>query len=354
MFCTLGGSASGAGPQNVLLVENDSSETSITISSYYAERRSIPSGNVCRLHAPDRETVSRWVYEKQVEQPITSCLRQNRLLEQVLYIVTTKGVPLRIEGTTGSKGRAASVDSELTLLYGKLKRRRYPIEGPVPNPLFGKRDSPFRHPGFPIYLVTRLTAYDVEAVKAMIDRSLVAKNRGRVALDLSSGNDGDGNNWLRRAALLMPPDRVILEETEQVLAARKDVIAYASWGSNDKNRKRRRLGFGWLPGAIATEFVSTNGRTMKRPPDDWTFGTWKDKSSWFGGSPQGLAGDLIAEGVTGVSAHVYEPYLHTTPRPDHLLPAYLSGRNLAESFYIAMPVLSWMNIVIGDPLCRLE
>ena len=48
-----------------------------------------------------------------------------------------------------------------------------------------------------------------------------------------------------------------------------------------------------------------------------------------------------------------QQYLHLTPRPDLLLPAYYHGRNLAESYYLAIPGLSWMNIVVGDPLCSL-
>jgi Tfp pilus assembly protein PilF len=48
---------------------------------------------------------------------------------------------------------------------------------------------------------------------------------------------------------------------------------------------------------------------------------------------------------------VAEPYLNATIRPDILFPAYLSGFNLAESFYMAMPFLSWQTVVIGDPLC---
>jgi tetratricopeptide (TPR) repeat protein len=39
-------------------------------------------------------------------------------------------------------------------------------------------------------------------------------------------------------------------------------------------------------------------------------------------------------------------------RPDILFPAYLAGFNLAESFYLALPSLSWHAIVVGDPLCR--
>jgi tetratricopeptide (TPR) repeat protein len=48
---------------------------------------------------------------------------------------------------------------------------------------------------------------------------------------------------------------------------------------------------------------------------------------------------------------VSEPLLDATIRPQVLFPAYLAGFNLAESFYLAMPFLSWQTIVIGDPLC---
>ena len=55
--------------------------------------------------------------------------------------------------------------------------------------------------------------------------------------------------------------------------------------------------------------------------------------------------------MTGVSGHVAEPYLDATIRPQILFPAYLAGFNLAESFYLAMPFLSWQTVIIGDPLC---
>jgi uncharacterized protein (TIGR03790 family) len=136
-----------------------------------------------------------------------------------------------------------------------------------------------------------------------------------------------------------------------VLYDRKNVIGYASWGSNDPNRKKRWLNFQWLPGAIATEFVSTDARTLKRPPDDWVFGP--DKQNWFGGYNQNLSTDYLHEGATGASGNVYEPYLTGCARPDYLLPAYFQGRNLAESYYLSLPFLSWQGIVLGDPLCSL-
>ena len=86
----------------------------------------------------------------------------------------------------------------------------------------------------------------------------------------------------------------------------------------------------------------------------WTITTWKDSSHFFAGSPQSLTADYIHEGATGCSGHVTEPFLVATPRPDLLLPAYFSGRNLAESYYLSIRGLSWQNIVVGDPLCRIK
>jgi uncharacterized protein (TIGR03790 family) len=222
----------------------------------------------------------------------------------------------------------------------------------MPNPFFMKREEQFSHARFPIYLVTRLAGWDVADVKGMIDRSLAARNRGKFVLDASKP-DGNGDDWLKTAAILLPEDRTVLDETSKVLYYQADVIGYASWGSNDPNRKIRILGFRWLPGAVATEFVSTNGRTFKRPPDNWVYTTFADPVHFWGGSPQGLTADLIHEGATGASGNVYEPYLGGCVRPDYLLPAYFHGRNLAESYYVGMPFLSWQGIVVGDPLCSL-
>ena len=73
----------------------------------------------------------------------------------------------------------------------------------------------------------------------------------------------------------------------------------------------------------------------------------------FARSPQTLTADYILEGASGCSGHVYEPYLAATPHPQYLFPAYFSGRNLAESYYLSIPDLSWQNIVVGDPLCKI-
>jgi len=63
----------------------------------------------------------------------------------------------------------------------------------------------------------------------MIDRSLSARNRGTFVIDTSSPANGDGDNWLRSAALLLPAGRVVLDDTSNVLYNQRNVIGYASW-----------------------------------------------------------------------------------------------------------------------------
>jgi len=343
---------------NVLLVVNDASKLSRDIGQYYAGKRGVPTRNVCHIRTIETETIPREQYDREISAAITGCLARNGLTDQILYMVTTGGIPLRIAATAASGAEMAAdnaaVDSELALLYSDMKQgHAHALKGPALNPYFGQREAKFAHPQFPIYMVTRLAAYDLAGVRAIIDRGLHAANQGKFVIDLKSPDNEEGNSWLRQAANMLPKDRVILDASDTVLYDQTAVIAYAGWGSNDPHRHRRFLGFHWLPGAIATEFVSTNGRTFQRPPDNWNISDWKSQKLWFVGSPQTLTADYLLEGATAATGHVDEPFLAMTPHPEYLFPAYYSGRNLAESYYLSIRSLSWQNIAIGDPLCSL-
>ena len=97
--------------------------------------------------------------------------------------------------------------------------------------------------------------------------------------------------------------------------------------------------------------VARNSGSPDRLGRDWVFGG--DEKHWFGGYNQNLATDYLHEGATGSSGNVYEPNLAGCARPDYLLPAWFQGRNLADSYYLSLPFLSWQGIVLGDPLCSL-
>lgn len=139
---------------------NRNSAVSRQIAEYYVPRRHIPAANVCRLNATEEEEISRDEYDKRVARPIAEFLRTGKLIEKILYIVTTSGVPLRIRGSGGQLAEQSSVDSELALLYADLHGKPHALPAGVANPFFGKLNVPFRHPDFPIYLVTRLAGYD--------------------------------------------------------------------------------------------------------------------------------------------------------------------------------------------------
>ena len=230
--------------ENVLLVVNRANPLSQRIAGYYIPKRGIPLKNVCKLDIlSEKEEIDWDTYVEQVERPIARCLAKSGLLEQVLYIVTTMGVPLKVSGAGEQlAAESCAVDSELTLLYSKMKGKRFPRAGLVPNPFYRQKDRPFLHASFPIYLVTRLAGYDFDDVKGIVDRSLAARNQGKFVFDLKSDDDSPGNNWLRTAALALPKERVVMDESAAVLTGAKDVIGYAGWGSNDPNRHQRNLG----------------------------------------------------------------------------------------------------------------
>ena len=345
---------------NVLVIVNDASPASAKIAAHYMQRRNVPSGQIVHLRTTTTEEISRAEFERQVQAPIGSWLAANRGQDRILYLVLTKGVPLRIAGTLGRAGTIASVDSELTLLYRRMTGQPVNPMGTAPNPYFLGTVSPkdatrFSHIAQDIYLVTRLDGFTVEDVMALIDRGVAPASSGRVLLDQRSSLADQGNEWLANAAKRLADqglgDRVTLENSSRPVDAEKNVLGYYSWGSNDPSQLQRAPNVQFAPGAIAGTYVSTDARTFLEPPANWKPGSWDVRSTYYAGSPQSLMGDLIRAGVTGVAGQVAEPYIDSAVRPDILFPAYLAGFNLAEAFYLAMPSLSWQTIVVGDPLC---
>ncbi len=358
-LCVAARAASAQTGANVLVVANEQSERSVKIAEYYAQKRAIPAAQVLKLHIPADEEIDRATYVRQIEMPLATWLSKNDAQDRILYIVLTKDVPIRVAGTPGRRGTVASVDSELTLLYRKMTGAGVPVPGSVPNPYFAAPGSPipkpFTHDLADMYLVTRLDAYTVPEVTGLIDRAAAPAHSGEFILDeRATTGDRLGDRWLEEAAEALRKlgvTQVVLDRTTDIVVGHGGVLGYYSWGSNDPSFTRRKLGMAFLPGAIAATFVSTDARTFREPPADWSIGSWTNPASFYAGSPQSLVGDLLREGVTGAAGHVAEPYLDATIRPNVLFPAYVSGLNLAEAFYAAMPYLSWQTVVIGDPLC---
>lgn len=356
-----GTAASAQSPENVAVVINTTSAASQRVGEHYARVRGIPTANVIRIQTSTDDSVSRVVYANTIEAPIAAALGKERLHDRVLYLVLTKGVPLRITGTPGQDGTLAGVDSELTLLYRRMTGQAVLTRGRVDNPYFlgtapTKDARPFTHREHDIFLVSRLDGFTVEDAIALIDRAQTPVTEGRIVLDQRDALvNRTGDEWLEAASQRLVAeghaDRQVLEMTPKPARNISPVIGYYSWGSTDPQNRVRRVGLGFAPGAVAATFLSTDARTFQEPPPTWVPTDDANRATWFAGSPQSLTGDLIREGVTGVAGQVSEPYLQSAVRPEVLFPAYLAGFNLIESFYLAIPHLSWQTVVIGDPLC---
>jgi len=347
--------------RHVLLLINATSVVSERIGTHYSRTRDVPPHHMLRLQTEAVEEITRTQFEEDIERPVSEWLTRQTAQDRILYIVLTKGMPLRIRGTAGRAGTTSSVDSELALLYRKLAGTPSQVAGPVRNPYFlesGRLTEArtFSHAEHDIYLVTRLDGFSEADALALIDRGAAATSSGNFLLD-SSGVSAKhiADRWLRTAADRLSAagyrDRLVFDSTSDVLTDRTNVLGYSSSLSNASASRSRRLGLGFVNGALATLFVGADARTLEEPPADWNPQVRGGQNAVFKGSSQSLSGDLIREGITGVAGQVAEPFLDGAIRPDVLFPAYASGFNLVEAFYLAMPYLSWQTIVFGDPLC---
>jgi uncharacterized protein (TIGR03790 family) len=187
-----------------------------------------------------------------------------------------------------------------------------------------------------------LDGYTEEDADHLIDNSVAAKaEKGPFFFDAKPGHFKGGYEELN-AGLLRVTDLLkakgLTSTTDSVgefVAPAAPLAGYASWGSNDEHFNADAYhALKFLPGALAETFVSTSARSFL--PTE---------------TGQSMIADLIAQGVTGVKGYVSEPYTQALCRCDILFDRYTSGYNLAESFYMASPMIKWKDVVIGDPLC---
>jgi len=221
---------------DVLLIMNNNSADSKDIGNHFLQ---FFDSHVLYVDAPAKETITREEFDD-VRGQIEDFLFNSSLEDEINYLVTTKGVPLRVSGSGN-----ASFDSELTLILGQyasdIGRDDYRY-----NPYHDQNEQ-FSRASYDIYLVTRLTGYTTEDAKGLIDKGIGAFTmdgmqellHGLIILDVDPAFDGGGhqvgNDWMRDAAELLEPKGfdVMLDETNTFVRHRENISIYASWGSND-------------------------------------------------------------------------------------------------------------------------
>jgi uncharacterized protein (TIGR03790 family) len=238
---------------DVLVVRNLNSPLSMQIADYFIVKRNIPQINICNITTSTSETVSRTVFENEIRIPVEDHIIDNGLIGIINYIVTTKGLPLRIAEEDTSDDASymwdrACVDSDLALIIGAY-------QGYIGQPLW--YNNPYFDPdpkeefsmwNYSFFLVTRFTGYDWDDIKPLIDKPEIAIGRqGTFVLDVDPGRDGGGyqvgNDWMRDANTTLTANGfdVYLDETTTFLTNQDNASGYTSWGSNDGNYPKNSL-----------------------------------------------------------------------------------------------------------------
>ena len=339
------GGGSERGGAGVLVVVNTASADSVRVGRAYAELRKVPPENICRLECPVTETVRRNEYEHQIRRPIWRHLRTHGLARKISFLVTTRGVPLRVAADFVSKRKdrgarmEASVDSELMLLS-----RQHALRGWLGNPYL-HREETFDSTKFGMYLVTRLDGPHVDAALGLAARAVAVEqqrsfgSRGYVRFDLHpvGGEVGDAFNngilcnyrLVRRQGRLS--GRIGVPERTRLPYYRPsscyNTFFYLGWGVRQYDPRV----YSWVRGGVAVCLDPLTAPSLRHTGESWV---------------AGAVGDRLTATIGMVHEAGPAPYLCVAGLYRYLM----AGFTWAEAAYMCIPQLSWQAVVIGDPL----
>ncbi len=358
----------GVSKERVIVLANNNDPDSTKLARAYCEKRGIPFANIFSLPMPTDETITREQFNQSIYNPLLSELiasswisaapTQNkdafgRLTPSVTghkidFLVLMRGVPLRIardtmllELETNKPQQAefqineASVDSELScMLMGS-----YPLIAFVPNPLFNKRVAEAADLQ-KVIRVSRLDGARTDHVISLIDSALEGERaglRGRAYLDMGGPHE-KGDEWISQTMRIFESwgFDLTVEKSKQLLGFdnRWDATAlYLGWYADHVRGPMSYRDFKFAPGAIAWHIHSFSAFTLHDPAKGW------------------LAA-FAQRGAAASLGNVYEPYLELSHMPPVYFTSLRDGKTHGEAAYASMPVLSWMSIVLGDPLYR--
>ncbi|MDP9253356.1 MAG: TIGR03790 family protein [Verrucomicrobiota bacterium] len=350
---------------STLVVFNSDIPESAALAKFYAQKRGIARDHLIGLACPKEEEISREEYDNTIAEPLRAmfatkhwwALRDEEQPERGLdtnsirFVALIKGMPLKIRGATAYPGdkandtptggrNEASVDSELATL-GRFSRQ---ISGPVLNGYFKSYRSIAEYGEPALMLVCRLDAPTAETVRRMIVDSIAAEKNGlwgRAYVDGAHNTAGGleiGDTWLQEIydQLHKAGIPVVYEDTPALFPAgypMSDCALYYGWYSSNVAGPFTQPDFHFVPGAVAVHIHSFSASTLRDPDANWV-------------------APLLTKGAAASLGNVYEPYLGLTANLNIFNDRLLHGFTFAESAYMSVRGLSWMSVMVGDPLYR--
>jgi uncharacterized protein (TIGR03790 family) len=238
----------------------------------------------------------------------------------------------------------AAVDSEMTLIMAGP----YQKGGWLPNPfnLSYDRLPTIHHIRARTLMVGRLDGPTPDIARRLVDDALEIEKTGLTGvfyLDARglTGKAAVGSYpWFDQHLLYLSEVmkkysdmKVVLDKNSAVFppGCCPDAALYCGWYS----LANYVPAFTWNKGAVGYHVASSEATTLKQP----------DSSVW--------CKRMLEEGVAATLGPVAEPYLFSFPLPDQFFPLLMIGKlSLLEVYFLTLPQLSWMQILIGDPLYR--
>lgn len=351
-------------PGHVAVVYNSAIPESQDLAETYAQLRKIPAGNLIGIRMPQDPDISRSVFEQRIRKPLRDefTRRQWWALAKdanginlptrcdIRCIALMKGTPLRIkrEGITLTdeqktvqffENNEASVDSELAL----LGVHDYPIGSAIPNRYFNKTTSIVESPIEFMMLVGRIDAKDYSTCTRMILDALTAEKEGlwgKTYLDFSrkTGAFKVGDDWIegitKRSMKQGIP--IITDRNKNTFTTNypmSDAALYFGWYTFHRNGPFLNPKMTFKKGAVAVHLHSLSAGQLTDPSKNWSAA-------------------LLDRGAAATLGNTWEPYLQMTHNFDIFHNRLLRGFTLIEAAFMSVPVLSWQNVVLGDPLYR--
>ena len=327
--------------ERVLLVVNSWSGNSQQIGNYYKTLRCIPNENVCTVGLSAGTFVTQSSYYSAIHNPIRDYILANALQDKILYIVTTRGIPLMVlkDGT----GEVRAVDSMLADLYGTV------------DPGWGDErgnDNPYHLEGgrfsssYGTLLVSRLSGPSLEHTKGLVDRALYAEQHldigsGKAWIDmrgltpvLSNGLYSQAERYIETAGVRTAAEGVetIVDRQEAMFpnGTCDDALFYYGWYSYHNFQP---IFDGYLKvGSVAWHIDSLSAYILTDPNDpNWTV-------------------QMLLRGATISGGSVREPYTDAMQAGGIFYERFFRGYTAAESWWASIPQTHWRMVLVGDPL----
>jgi uncharacterized protein (TIGR03790 family) len=349
-----------------VIVYNKTAPDSADLARFYAQKRGIASDHIVGLTCSLAEEISRDEYDATIANRLREIFKAKKwwttretedhhealMTTSIRFVALIKGMPLKISGAHEYPGdkpgggpiedrNEASVDSELATL-GYFSPQ---ISGVRFNTYFKSFQSIDQWQDPALLLVCRLDAPSSATVKQMITDAIAAEKNGlwgRAYVD-AGGSAGDssralGDEWLAliRQQFHKVGVPVVYDDAPEMFPEgypMTDCALYYGWYSDHLSGAFTQSRFRFAQGAVAVHIHSYSAATLRDPHGNWV-------------------GPLLSLGAAASMGNVFEPYLQLTSHLDIFNDRLLHGFTFAESGYMSIQGLSWMSVMVGDPLYR--